>query len=158
MCQTNHFSQTDLPTVIQDACDGAKTQAATERVKHPLFPEVPRLFRLLPGERSFLLLAQLRDPSAHQPYSRFVLKVVLSSFWKLCLLNNPGYYMPGALVFNSGLLLFETTVLFVILINVRFNILVFFYSMSISVNQNIIIRHNCLYIDETCKVPAARHH
>lgn len=65
--------------------------------------------------------------------------------------------MPGALVCNSGLLLFETTVLFVISINVKFNILIFFYTMSISVNQSIIIRHNCLYIDETCKVPGARH-
>lgn len=139
-----------------DACDGAKTQAATEGVKHPCFPEVPRLFRLLPGEKSFLLLAQLCDP-VHQAHSWFILKVVLFSFRKLCLLNNPGYCMPGALVCNSGLLLFETTVLFVISINVKINILIFFYTMSISVNQSIIIRHNCLYIDETCKVPRARH-
>lgn len=137
---TNNFSKTDLPTVTQDACDRVKIQPATEEVKYHFSPEVLQLFHWPPGKKSVYPLTfkslWLMLHSYNCSAFFFKKEFIEQARWlhveqtRLLCATYPVEHWSAALWKDSPIHNFT---------NLRIHLLIFYPTMSISVNQNIII-------------------
>lgn len=141
VCHTNNFSKTDVPSVRQDACN-SRNQPVTEGW-NITFPQRSSSCSADFQERNL----PIRSPSA-APDSHFTSKIALLSFSKRNLLNKPRLLFATSSTIKPWSAALWKDSLICNLKNLRIHLLVFFHTMSVVVNQNIIIKNNCFYIDE----------